>query len=422
MSISPCRIAWMAAVLLAVPCRAPCASLPTGIALPEAVRLATRQAPLLDARRADVESARQQALRAGALPDPMLTVGIDNLPATGADAFEPDADFMTMKKIGVRQDIPARAERDAQRALAARAVDEAVATVAADRLQVARATARAWIDAWTARHQLEVLARLRDQASLAADLAGARMRGGTAGVADALAARAAVVELDNRIEEGKADLAEARAGLARWLGSPAPEVASGAPDFGRLPHTQAELLAAVDRLGPLLPSAAQVESAAASVDVARAQKHPDWSVAASYGQRGGGRSDMLMLEVGIGLPLFARNRQDRDVSARQAKYAAALATREDARRALIAQVQAGFARWEGLKRQVALHEQSLLPLAADRSASALAAFRAGGPLGPWLDARRDELAAHLAHVEHLGALGRAWADLAFLLPEPESQP
>jgi outer membrane protein TolC len=164
-----------------------------------------------------------------------------------------------------------------------------------------------------------------------------------------------------------------------------------------------------------------VESAAAALDVARADKHPDWSVAASYGQRAAGRSDMVMLEVGIGLPLFTRNRQDRGVAAREAEYQAALATREDMRRQEIARVRADLARWEGLKRQVALHEDALLPLARDRSATALASYRAGGPLQPWLEARRDELDAHLSHAEHLGELGRAWAALAFLLPS-EAQP
>ena len=177
----------------------------------------------------------------------------------------------------------------------------------------------------------------------------------------------------------------------------------------------------MNRVGPLLPATAQLETAAAAIDVARADKHPDWSVGASYGQRAGGRSDMIMFEVGIGLPLFSRNRQDRGIAAREADYQAALATREDLRRQEAARIRADLARWEGLKRQVALHEHSLLPLAQDRSATTLAAYRAGGELQPWLNARRDELDVHLAHAEHLGELGRAWAALAFLLPS-EMQP
>jgi hypothetical protein len=48
---------------------------------------------------------------------------------------------------------------------------------------------------------------------------------------------------------------------------------------------------------------------------------------------------------------------------------------------------------------------------------ALAGYRAGGDLQPWLDARRDEMQAHLSHAQQLGELGRAWAALAYLLPE-----
>jgi outer membrane protein TolC len=138
---------------------------------------------------------------------------------------------------------------------------------------------------------------------------------------------------------------------------------------------------------------------------------------AAYGQRDGGRSDMLMLEVGVSLPMFGRNRQDRDVSAREAEYRQASALQEDQRRELVAELDAAFSRWEALKRQVALHEDRLLPLARDRSAAALAAYRGGGALQPWLDARAAELQVHQDHAEHLGELARAWAALAFLLPE-----
>jgi outer membrane protein TolC len=388
---------------------------PAALTLEQAVDRATTRAPMLDARRAGVSAAEQEAARAGTLPDPMLTVGIDNLPITGSDAFDTTADFMTMKKIGLRQDIPSRAKREARRALATRQIDEAQARSQAERLSVRRAAAEAWIDLWAAQRELDSLQLLRGQAVLAAKLAKARVAGG-ASVSDALATEAAVLELDNRIEAAHATKAGAQAGLARWVGEEDTEV-SGTPDFDALPISQSDLLGAVDHVGALLPVTAQVETAATAVDLARAEKRPDWSVGAAYGQRGGGRSDMLMLEVGIGLPLFARNRQDRGVAAREADYQAALATREDLRRQQTASLRADIARWEGLKRQVALHETALLPLASDRSMTALAAYRAGGDLQPWLNARRDELDVHLSHAEHLGELGRAWAALAFLLPE-----
>lgn len=412
-SIGACWL-WLALV-----CSPIASASPAELTLEQALRIAVARAPLIDASRAGVTAAREDAARADALPDPMLTVGIDNLPVTGADAFDPNADFMTMKKIGLRQEIPSRAKREARVSLARSEVDKARADATATRLAVRRATAGAWVQLWAAQLELAALQALRSQAELAAQLAKARVSGGGASVGDALAAEAARLELDNRIAAAQAERSAAQAGLARWVGKHADVAASDSPGFDVLPHSQSQLLGAIDRLGTLLPIVAGVETAASAIDVARAEKRPDWSVAASYGQRSGG-SDMLMFEVGIGLPLFTRNRQDRGIAAREAEYRAALAMREDLRRQEAARIRAGVARWEGLKRQVALHEGALLPLAHDRSATALAAYRAGGPLQPWLDARRDELSVHLSHVTHLRELGLAWAALAFLLPEDAS--
>lgn len=391
------------------------------LTLDEATRLAAGRAPMLDARRANVAAAQEEAARAGALPDPMLTFGIDNLPVTGTDAFDTGADFMTMKKIGLRQAIPARAKREAERNLAARAIDAADAQGRAELLDVRRSAAQAWIDLWTAQCKLEALNELHEETVLASHLARARVSGGTGSVADALATQAAVLELDNRIEAAEAIRMAAQAGLARWLGDDTPIASHVAPDFIELPASQTQLLAAIDRLGPLLPITAQLETAAAEVDAARADRRSDWSVAASYGQRERGRSDMLMLEVGIGLPLFTRNRQDRGVAAREADYQASLATREDMRRQQVARLRADIAKWDSLKRQTARDQDALLPLAHDRTNTALAAYRAGAEVRPWLDARRDELDTVVANIERMGELGRAWAALAYLLPS-ESQP
>ncbi|MGO1000253.1 TolC family protein [Lysobacter sp. CA196] len=394
---------------------------PHDVSLTQAVRIAVERAPLLDARRSSVESARQESARAAALPDPMLSVGIEDLPVTGADAFDTRVDEMTMKKIGLRQEIPSRAKREARRTLAGRLIDEAQAQSAAEDLAIRRAAAEAWIDLWAAQQRRSALQALREEAATAAKLAKARVAGGSDSVSDALAAEAAVLELDNRMEAARTSEAAAQASLARWLAEDAIEAAGEAPDFTALPIPKERLLSEVERMGALLPVNAQVESAAAEIDLARAERRPDWSMAASFGQRSGGRSDMLMLEVGIGLPLFARSRQDRGIAAREADYRAALAMREDSRRQQSARLRADIARWDGLKRQVALHEASLLPLARDRSATAMAGYRAGGELRPWLDARRDELSVHLSLVEYLGELARSWAALAFLLPS-ETQP
>lgn len=411
---------WVLLLLALIPPVAPAqaaADASAPVSLPQAVALASARAPMLEARRHALLAAREEAARAGALPDPMFGVGIDNLPASGGDAFDGSAEDMTMRRISLSQQIPSAAKRRAQTALAARETELAEAMSSAELLAVRRASAEAWIELWAAQREYLALQAQREQAGLAQRLARARAASGAGSVAEALAAAAAVLELDERLEAARAGEQAAQAGLARWLGDTAPVASAEAVDFTRLPLAEAALMDGIDRSGALLPASAQVEAAAAAIDAARADKRPDWNVGVAYGLRQGRRSDMLSLEVGIGLPLFARSRQDHGIAAREADYRATLAAREDLRRQQRAQLQADLARWHGLQRQVERYRSALLPLARDRSAAALAAYRAGAPLQPWLDARRDELDAEMAQVRTLGDLGRAWAALAYLLPE-----
>lgn len=410
----------LALALLLFPLSAPAA--PQVLSLDRAVALAVQRAPSLDARRSRVEAARQDAARADALPDPRLTVGIDNWPVSGAGAFGFDDDMMTMKRIGLMQEFPSRAKRDARQVLADRGTEQARSLGVAERLAVKRAAATAWVSLWAAERELQQMHGLREQSELAVDLAKARLRAATATATEVMATQAALLELENRIEAAQAQVEVARAELARWLGEPQLAPVAADPDFGKLSTIPATLLASVDRQGPLLAWESREALAAAEVALVASDKRPDWSVGAAYGQREGGRSDMLMLEFSIDLPLFTGNRQDRDIAARRAELDAVAAAREDARREQLAQVRSDLAQWAGLKRQLERDREQLLPLAHDRAQTAIASYRGGGPLQPWLDARRDELQTRVDHARRLGELGRAWAALAYLIPNEEVRP
>ena len=85
-------------------------------------------------------------------------------------------------------------------------------------------------------------------------------------------------------------------------------------------------------------------------------------------------------------------------------------------------VSRALAEWQGLRRQVDRLETDAIPLARDRAKTALASYAAGGELQPWIAARRDEIELRVEHARQLGELGRAWASLAYLLPEGETAP
>ncbi|ENE2732203.1 TolC family protein [Stenotrophomonas maltophilia] len=417
---------WFALAVILI--LSPAAAFAAGIPFNDAVQLAVERAPLLRARQAQIIATQEEAVRAAALPDPTLSLGLSNWPVSGADAYSLHRDDMTMKQIGISQEFPARAKRQARQAVADRGVEQAQALSLSERLAVQRGAAAAWIELWAAQRQWEALQALKEPINLATRAAKARLSGGNGSVSDTLATQATALELDNTLDAANAAVQAARAGLARWLGDdPGTLHASGEPPvLTRLPADPARLLASIDQQGAMLPWRARQASAEAQVDAAIAEKRLDWRLGLGYGQRermpnGMSRSDMLSLEVSVNLPLFPRDRQDRGIAARRAELDAVSAEREDARRQQLEGVHRALADWQGMKLQVDRKESQSLPLARDRTRIALAAYAAGGELQPWLQARRDEAELHVEHARHLAELGRAWAALAYLLPEERAQ-
>jgi outer membrane protein, heavy metal efflux system len=395
---------------------------PAVLTLDASIRQAIEHAPMLDARRAQLESAQQEAARAGALPDPQLTTGIDNLDVQGPGAFTAGGDSMTMRTVGITQVLPSRSKRQAERAMGNANADLAGSSELSAALSIQEQVADAWIAAWGAHHEAMMLQSMRQAWVQDVAIAKARLRGGTGSAAEVLAVRMASLDLENRIDEANAREAQARASLARWLGSPTDQSLADAPDFAVLPHDETSLLASLDRQGNLLGWPAREQAAEAALAAAQADKHPEWSVGLSYGSRVRGLSDMVSLQVGVSLPLFTRNRQDRGVSARAADLDAVHAEHDDARRQQTESIESAWAQWQSLGQQVRRHRDELLPLANDRVALALAAYRGGGDIQPLLEARRDEIAHHTDYARMQAEYGRAWAALAYLLPTSETTP
>ncbi|HUX74218.1 MAG TPA: TolC family protein [Steroidobacteraceae bacterium] len=413
--------AWVLSIILGASPALAAHGADTPLTLDAAVRRGLLQAPLVAARGEDIDAMREQAVRAGRLPDPSLTLGVSNYPVTNPGAFGWRADPMTMRAVGITQAIPSRASRAAERRLAAANIDVAAADRAASEQTVQERIADAWIGVWAYGKQRSLLQQLQDESGLAVRIATARLRGGDGSATDVLAARAETLMLENRLTAAAARLRGAKASLQRWLGARIAALGA-APDFAHLAQNPAEFERSIDVEAPLLVLQARERVAAAALAEARAAKHPNWSVGVSYGNRAPGLSDMVTLEIGVSLPLFGHNRQDRGISAQHAEWRAAQANREDARRAQREAVARALASWQGWGQQIARDRDALLPLARDRARTALAAYRGGAPLEPWLDARRDEIQLRLKYVDALAARAELWASLAYLLPSPQESP
>lgn len=386
-----------------------------------AVQRGVARAPLVRAGRDTIAASRAQADRAGRLPDPSMSVGVSNYPVTAPDALRWGAEPMSMRSIGLTQAIPSAAMRTAERRRADASVGVAIAKRAVTIERTEQRVADAWVAVWAERRRRAELLDLREESRLAVQIAKARLRGGDGTVTDVLAAQAAALTLENRIDAVDAAVAAARADLQRWVGSRMNGLAA-APEFARLPQTPAVLEASVDRQVPMALWHARESAAAATVAEARAATHPDWSVGVAYGNRGLGRSDMVSLQFSVSLPVFTRHRQDAGILAADDDWRAVQAEHRDARRAQRAAIRATLAVWRGWTRRIDRDRDQLLPLARDRARAALAAYRGGGSLQPWLDARRDEIALRLSYVDALAARAEQWTALAYLMPAKEELP
>jgi len=406
---------WSICLLLLVASPLPCAADGPVLSFDEAVAIALRDAPEVTAGAQGAAAMRELEVSAGRLPDPALIVGVDNLPVEGPDAWSATADFMTMRKIGLMQEFPGREKRRLERERASAAVGLADAELAETSLAIAREAARAWIRSATSESTLRELIRLRPEVELGATAARAGVAAGRTSTAEALAAAAAAARLETRILDLEGKARQARAELARWVGAEAERPLGPLPPLEVLPAPVPVLLADTGQHGALLPHAARIVAAQSALELARAERRPDWSAELSFAKRGPGFDDMASLEFTVGLPLFARHRQNPVIAARGADLRRLEAERESGLRAHAAELRQVLIEWEQSGAQLAQYDRELLPLARERSRAALAAYRAASAeLRFAVEAVEDEIELLVERAELADARGRAWAFLRYL--------
>ena len=412
-----------AARLLAL-CGAALAALPPvhaepALAFDEALLLAQARSQQLPAQDAAANAARELAVAAGTRPDPTLKAGLNNLPIDGPDRYSVTRDFMTMRSIGVAQEFTRTAKRQARAARYGREAEvaEAGRSLAIARLQ--RDTAIAWLDRHHQQRLVDLLRAQRGEAALQIEAADAAYRGGRGTQADALAARAALAQMDDRIDQAERELATATTRLARWIGdAPAARTLAAPPATDTVQvHGREELERVIDRHPELAVMVGQEQVAQAEAEVARSEQRADWSAEVMFSQRGPSYSNMVSINVSIPLQLDQKNRQQRELSARLSVVEQRRAEREEATREHLADIKAWLQQWQSNRERLARYERTLLPLAAERKRAALSAYQGGpGALAAVLEARRAEIDVRMERVRLEAETGRLWAQLTYLIP------
>ena len=383
------------------------------LTLENALALASGDQPSVAASQSEANASEQAAVAARSLPDPQFSLGVRDFPVEGKRAFSPTKDDFTMYMLGVMREQVRRSKREAA---AAQLKAEAVVSresASAQQVHIRRDATVAWLNAVEAAARQRLLLRVIGDLKTGQKIMEAGVPTGASSPALALEAQAEVALAETQLADAKGAEARARAELGRWIG---PAARRPLPDT--IPNLAIPAMAMGDQMlnHPHLRMAIAEEAAAErQVDVAQANRQPDFTWSVNYGFRPR-FGDMVSAEVSIPLPINRRNLQDRKVAEAQARAAAAALRAEDVRRDLEGQYGAALADYRGADAQLDSLARSAIPSLEAAFKAAEARYSGGqGTLELPLNIVRRYVETNIQLVEQQGKRARAAAEIIYLM-------
>lgn len=341
-------------LLLALAAPASGMASPAVLTLQEAERTALESDEGLQAAEMRRHSAASEAEAADELPDPRLSVAMQNVPT---DTFRLSDSPMTQTMVTLSQTLPP-GDTLAQRARAAQArVSGQQANLATQDRRLRQEIRRLWL----VLYRQDALSRLLEQErhlySELLESARTAYQVSDARGSDLVTLQVRLARLDDALDRRQGESDQARARLRRWIGAAADRPLPDAlPDrLQHPPEGRIEQQPELDRLR------ANLKAAQARVGEAEAQFKPEIGLQLGYGLRAGSEPNTLSAGVSVSLPIFSERRQSpRLRGAQQSAQAAQLALAQRARD-LAAETASVRADLDTLKRRISRYQQSIIP-------------------------------------------------------------
>ena len=402
MSIHILRAAAFAAALLP-----PGWAVAAPISLDQALESAVERSRTAFAARAGSRSALEMARAAGQQPDPMLSLGIDNLPVTGRDRFGSTAEEMTMKRVGIAQEWIGADKRAAREAVAQAVMTRESTTERIAAAETRMQTALAYVDAYYAGELLKLAALNEMHAHEELAAGKGRLASASGGSSEVLALMSAIGGAEDESRGIGQQQSAAMLALLRWTG-----LRIDAPDLPRLAVLPLEE-AYVSAHPAVVARSLEIDVARREVHAAALNRRPNWTYEVSYGQRQG-RPDLISVGVRIPLPVAPAARQDRETAARQALLDKAEAELEEARRAAAGEYAALLSDSDRLQERIGRFEDAVLVPLRQRTATTLASYRSNqSSLVMLFESRHAELEAQRKLLSLQRELARVRAQVVF---------
>jgi outer membrane protein TolC len=350
--------------------------------------------PELQAMSFEAEAAATRPGPAGALPDPMFAIELEDIDRdrprlapdeVGQTAYQLRQRFPLWGKLGLAREA---AEADAHSVAGSRDAFALAALATAE---------RAYAEYWYTARATEVVDRLLAVVTDLEALARARYSTGLAPMQDSLKAQVERTAMQRDLIELGAMRAESAAMLNAVLGRAPSDPLIDPAGTPELP-VAFDYDALLARAGVTHPQARAASDAARAAAIRRdltyRNRYPDITLGVAPVQRGDRfESWDLMLELEIPLQQGTRRAQEHEARAMEA---AAAARAEAVRTELRGEVGARWARWQAAQRQLELVETTLLPQSEANYRAAVASYRVGAvDFTTLLEALRQWRAAEL---------------------------
>jgi outer membrane protein TolC len=370
---------------------------------------ALRNNPEILAARETAQAAREKVPQAYSLDDPMLGVGVTNLPTN----FSFKDDEMTQKEVTISQKLPFPGKRGLMREVAEKEADASSVEVEDVANRIAREVKTAYYELSHVDRTLAVTRRNKQVLENLVKIGETRYALGQGAQQEVLAAHVEISKIVDEILMLEQNRLALEAKLGQLLNS-GPDARFGEPEetvYRRRPIDIKRLQEAAVETNPMLQSQRKMIAARQkAVALAEREVYPDLTVKFGYGQRDSLR-DMLTGMAEVNVPIFYASKQSRKIDQARAELRTAEARYRAARNETAAMVAAMAAMVQRQERQIDLYRSGILPQARLLTQSAVSAYSVnqaefGMLLESHIRQHRYELDYHQALTEHEKSLAQ----------------
>ncbi len=343
----------------------------SGISLNDAEQMAMQSDPAQQIYQAQQASLIAQGVAGSTLADPMIKLGMANLPT---DSFALNEEPMTQLTVGLSQQFSRGAKRELTRKSFNQQSDLAVLQGLDRQLMVKRDVQQLWFNILFVEKSLLLVKENKQLfSSFYRDLQ-AQFSLGLAENEDLLAAEIALNKFDDKIAGLTQQSLNYRSLLSEWVGQDAYAQLKG--ELPEWPETESYITSVNARSSEhyaLLSQHPKVKMLAQKIAVAdngialaEQDYKPSFKVEVGYGHRlsedamGERRSDLLSAFISMDIPLFTDKRQDQKLISAQQLKGQKQAEQRLLLRQLNAQLNAEIVNYQQLKARQARYQESLL--------------------------------------------------------------